>query len=85
MKKIALLVCLVLSLGLSANTVEENPTERTINMTDISDNGKNVIKIQTYKKDGGLMSYVIARTNLARGTYTEYHENGNLKLFRIVN
>lgn len=84
MKKIALLVCLVFSLGLNANVVDQNTAKTTIGTVDISDDGKYKMKRQIYSEDGSLKSYVIARTNLAKGTYTEYYENGNLKLFRIV-
>ncbi|MFT5662576.1 MAG: hypothetical protein ACI9TV_003233 [Sulfurimonas sp.] len=84
MKKIALLVSLVFSLGLNAEVVSPD-TVKTAVVADVLENGKNEIKRQVYSQDGSLESYTIAKTNLAKGTYTEYYHNGILKKFTIVN
>ena len=84
MKKILLLVSLVFSLGLNAEVVNQESAKIAV-VTDIAVNGTNKIKRQLYTQDGSLRSYTIARTNLAKGTYTEYYNNGNLKQFTIVN
>lgn len=84
MKKMALLISLVFSLGLNAEAVSEDAVKSAV-VLDVTDNGKHQIKRQIYAQDGSLAKYIIARTNLAKGTYTEYYENGGLKQFTIVN
>ena len=85
MKKLILLVCLTFGIGLNAEVVEQEKVKATVQYPDVTENGKNEMKRQAYAEDGSLESFVIARTNLARGTYTEYYKNGGLKLFRVVN
>lgn len=80
MKKIILLISLIFSLGLSAQS--ENPENKVLN--DVVSDGKHEMKRQLYNEDGSLNSFVIARTNLEKGTYSEYYRNGTLKVFRIV-
>lgn len=84
MKKTALLLALVFSLGLNAEELTQD-LGKTAVIADVSDDGKYQIKRQTYTQDGRLESFIIAKTNLAKGTYTEYYKNGNLKRFTIVN
>jgi len=75
MKTNTLLLCLVFGVALSANTSSEVLKEEV---------GKNKVLEHTYYKDGTLKSFDIARTNVQKGTYTQYHENGNLKSFTII-
>lgn len=84
MKKIVFLSFLMLGLGLQAQTPSEVEVKASVS-EDIVADGQRTIKKQEYREDGTLDSYVIARTNLVKGTYLEYHKNGKLKTFRIVN
>lgn len=77
MKKNIFLLCLIFGVGLSANTSSEVVNKEV-------EVGKNKVLEHTYYKDGTLKSFDIARTNVQKGTYTQYHENGNLKSFTII-
>ena len=84
MKKVLLVLCLVFSFSLGEELTSLNSDETNL-LKDLSADGKNEIRKQVYSKNGNLQSYVISRTNLVKGTYVEYYNNGNLKVFRIVN